>query len=197
MATQSELKYNRLMEKSEELFINLGYKAISVEEIAEAAGISKMTIYKHFKSKEDLLFEVVISMMNKGTAFLEGEIHNISGTLEKIDYLMQFNLEVSKGYSMAFMNDIMSIPYVTEKILEEKYKVSRKLFGDIINEGIKKGEIRQLNADFITDMLIMITESFGKKYFTNINSREDIENVVKDFYDFLKYGLLGGEGVKK
>lgn len=54
MISQSEIKYNRLMEKAEELFISLGYKGVSMDQIAKEAGISKMTIYKYFSSKEEL-----------------------------------------------------------------------------------------------------------------------------------------------
>ncbi|AOY78138.1 TetR/AcrR family transcriptional regulator [Clostridium formicaceticum] len=193
MTTQSEIKYNRLMEKAEELFAKLGYKAVSMDEIAEAAGISKMTIYKHFSSKEALFMEVVLSMMQKGTALIEEEMGKIPGTLEKIDFLMSYNMEASKNYSLAFYKDVMSIPYVTEKLLEEKYRISRIMFERIIKEGVEKGEIREVNVSFIVDMLIMMVETFGEKYFNKINTKEEIEGITSAFYDFLKYGLLGGK----
>ncbi|AKL96303.1 transcriptional regulator TetR family [Clostridium aceticum] len=193
MTTQSEIKYNRLMEKAEELFMKLGYKAVSMDEIAEAAGISKMTIYKHFSSKEALFVEVVLNMMQKGVVLIEEKIKKISGTLEKIDFLMGYNMEASKNYSLAFYKDVMSIPYVTEKLLAEKYRISRIIFERIIQEGVEKGEIREVNVSFIVDMLIMMIETFGEKYFNKINTKEEIEGITSAFYDFLKYGLLGGK----
>lgn len=198
MATQSEIKYNRLIEKAEQLFISLGYRAVSMEDIAEAAGISKMTIYKHFDSKEDLFIKVVTSLMNKTYILIEQELSSITGTLKKIDYLMQFNKESSKDYSIAFYKDCMSIPYVMEQLMEEKYKFSKMIFENIIREGIEKGEIRKVNVDFITEMLIMIlegiTQKCSKKQF---ESQEEMDELVNDFYDFLKYGLLGGYEVKE
>ncbi len=196
MATQSEIKYNRLMEKAEELFMKFGYKSISMDEIATAAGISKMTVYKHFSSKEALFIEIVLSIMHKTSVLLEEEMKKVSGTLEKIDFLMNFNMEASKNYSLAFYKDIMSIPTITEKLMEEKYRVSRIMFAGIIKEGMEKGEIRKVNVDFVTDMLMMIVDGFGKKYIDVINSREDMEGTIEDFFDFLKYGLLGGKEVE-
>ena len=197
MVTQSEIKYNRLMEKAEELFISLGYKSVSVEDIAAAAGISKMTIYKHFASKEDLFIEVVLSIMERTYMMIQEEIDKVDGTIEKIDRLMQFNMETSNKFSMAFYKDIMSTPYIIDKLMEEKYRVSRLVFKGIINEGMEKGEIREVDVDFMTEMLMMllagITEQYSKKQFEN---REEIEKLVENFYDFLKYGLLGGDGVK-
>ncbi|AOT69360.1 TetR/AcrR family transcriptional regulator [Geosporobacter ferrireducens] len=196
MATQSEIKYNRLMEKAEELFIKLGYKAVSMDDIAEAAGISKMTIYKHFSSKEDLFLKVTFSLMEKNSRLIDQEMKNISGVLEKIDFLMNYNMKATKDFSLAFYRDAMSIPYITEKLLEEKYKISREMFERIIREGMEKGEIRKVNVKFVTDMLIMIVGGFAECFLDKINSMEEIDQVVADFYDFLKYGLLGGHGVK-
>lgn len=197
MAKQSEIKYSRLMEKAEELFVKLGYKAVSMDEIAEAAGISKMTIYKHFPSKEELFIAVVFSIMERSSDFIEGEIEKIHGSLEKIDYLMKYNMEVSKDYSIAFYKDAMSIPYITEKLMEEKYRISRRMFEGIIRTGIEKGEIRKVDVSFVTDMLLMIVGAFGEKYIKCFNSREDLEETIGKFYDFLKYGLLGRDGVKE
>ena len=52
MISQSEIKYNRMMEKAKELFFEFGYRATSMDQIAEESGISKMTIYRYFSSKE-------------------------------------------------------------------------------------------------------------------------------------------------
>lgn len=196
MLTQSEIKYRRLMEKAEELFVRRGYKAVTMDEIAKKAGISKMTIYGHFSSKEELFLEVVLSLMDRSYLFIENKIKEISGVLGKIHFLMGFNMETSKDYSLAFYHDVMTLPYVKEKILEEKYRMSKILFEEIINEGVAKGEIRKVNVAFVTDMLIMIIDGFAKKYSNKINNREDRDSIVENFYDFLKYGLLGEKRVE-
>lgn len=86
MLTQSEIKYRRLMEKAEELFVKRGYKAVTMDEIAKKAGISKMTIYGHFSSKEELFLEVVLSLMDRSYLFIENKIKEISGVLGKIHF---------------------------------------------------------------------------------------------------------------
>ncbi|WP_371653830.1 MULTISPECIES: TetR/AcrR family transcriptional regulator [unclassified Streptomyces] len=44
----------RLMATALDLFAQRGYDKVSVAEIAEAADVSKMTVFNHFESKEDL-----------------------------------------------------------------------------------------------------------------------------------------------
>jgi len=44
------------------LFIERGYEATTVEEIAQAAGISRRTFFHHFKSKDDILLSLQSGM---------------------------------------------------------------------------------------------------------------------------------------
>lgn len=61
-ATRAETKQRtraRLMAEAERLFRERGYAATSLDEIAEAAEVTKGAIYGHFASKEDLLLSAV------------------------------------------------------------------------------------------------------------------------------------------
>ena len=196
MATQSEVKYNRLMEKAEVLFVTLGYKAVSMDQIAEAAGIGKMTIYRHFSSKEELFIEVLWRLMDRHYFLINAELKNITGTLEKINYLLNYSIEGSKAYAFAFYKDTMAIPHIAQKVLEEKCKRNKLIFQDIIKEGMEMGEIRKGNIDFMAEMLILVIESYSNKKFNKINNREELEIASIELFDFLKYGLLGGVGEK-
>src|ERR1700733_2647779 len=47
----------RLLEAAGELFYRHGIRAVGVDAIAEAAGTNKMTLYRHFASKDELVAE--------------------------------------------------------------------------------------------------------------------------------------------
>ncbi|MCC5909663.1 MAG: TetR/AcrR family transcriptional regulator [Clostridiaceae bacterium] len=182
------------MEKAEELFIQLGYKSVSMDEIAKAAGVSKMTIYKHFSSKEELFIGIVLSIMEKSMLFLEKQLNNADSTLGKIEVLMKYNREVSGEYSVAFYKDIIETPHIKERVMKEKIKITQEVFEAIIKEGMEKGEMRAVDEKFVANMLISLVEGFGNKQLYDMNSREEMEEVIEKFYDFIKYGLLGREG---
>lgn len=191
MLSQSEIKYNRLMEKSEYLFTQFGYKGVSMDQIAEAAEISKMTIYKYFSSKEKLFLTVLQSIMDKTYEYLQNEIKKLDGTVEKIDAILVFSTKYSQEYSLAFYKDIIEDPIINEKVMKQKKIMSRIIFEDIIKDGIKRGEIRNLDESFIADILIALIDGIGNSYFKEIKDKDDIEKFAVKFYDFLKYGLLG------
>lgn len=50
----------RILDAAEHLFAEHGYDGVSMPMIAAASGITAGAIYKHFKSKEELFFEVVV-----------------------------------------------------------------------------------------------------------------------------------------
>jgi AcrR family transcriptional regulator len=56
----------RLLAAAAELFYRHGIRAVSVDAIAEAAGTNKMTLYRHFASKDELLAEYLREMGKRG-----------------------------------------------------------------------------------------------------------------------------------
>ena len=53
-----------IVKKSEELFLSLGFKNITMDDIASAMGISKKTIYAHFCNKTELVETVTFSVLD-------------------------------------------------------------------------------------------------------------------------------------
>lgn len=50
---------DRILQEAFSRFIEAGYATVSMQQIADAAGITKATLYHHFRDKEDLFFEVM------------------------------------------------------------------------------------------------------------------------------------------
>ena len=63
----------RILEAADDLFRRVGIRGVGVEAIAEAAGTNKMTLYRHFESKDELIAEWVRGIVEKKEAEL-GEI---------------------------------------------------------------------------------------------------------------------------
>ena len=60
MSTRKEDTRYRLFEAARKLLLKRGFHGVGLEDIAEAAGVSRQAVYKsHFASKADLLLELV------------------------------------------------------------------------------------------------------------------------------------------
>jgi AcrR family transcriptional regulator len=54
-----------IIDTAERLFLEKGFEASSMEEIAREAGFTKRTVYQYFSSKEELLFAVAVRQLSK------------------------------------------------------------------------------------------------------------------------------------
>jgi TetR/AcrR family transcriptional repressor of mexJK operon len=77
-------KRRAVIDAATELFMNLGYGAVSMDAIARAAGVSKATLYAHFTSK-DALFASIVNDGCRTNTLAEGnfpdEVEDIGITL--------------------------------------------------------------------------------------------------------------------
>ena len=189
MAVQSKVKYRRLMEKAKELFIQFGYKAVSMDQIAEAAGISKATIYNYFPSKEELFMKVMRDIADEAYRDLDNHLNNTDGAIAKIDVLINFSMEKLNQFSLAFYRDIMTNPYITSKIMAIKKQKAREIFENIIKTGMENGEIRDIDVEFLVTLLNIMIDGILNNFSDIMNDKEQIRDFCEKFYDFLKYGL--------
>jgi AcrR family transcriptional regulator len=58
----------RILSVAADLFYRHGIRAVGVESIAEAAGTNKMTLYRHFASKDELVAEYLRRLAEKASA---------------------------------------------------------------------------------------------------------------------------------
>lgn len=74
-ANRSSAKRDALLDTAEALFARQGYRAVGIDTVLAAAGVAKMTLYKHFRSKEELIAAV---LERRGNAISEALVKRIA-----------------------------------------------------------------------------------------------------------------------
>lgn len=153
-----------------------GYHNSKMDDIAEEAGLSKPTLYKYVKSKEDLLklftdsnsqmFEMLLlSEEDKDTYEIFNEIYNVL-------------LEYKRSFHLAFeVTSLSSHDLEIQKLNRESYKKKIEFFSKILenqqNKGLLKKEIdpvftaqllMAIFTDIITQLIIGCDESEVLEY---------------------------------
>jgi len=77
----------RILEEAFTKFIGSGYSAVSMQQIADAAGVTKATLYHHFRDKEDLFFEVMLHGFSRSQ---ENLAHTVDHAESLRDQLIAF-----------------------------------------------------------------------------------------------------------
>ncbi len=140
-----------------DLFIKRGIKGTTTREIAKRAGIAEGTIYKHFKSKNDLAFKLFLSHMDSFRNRLRESIVRHSSPRDKLKALIEaffaFAKEEPKAYSYIMIGHHTEL----SKIPRERLK-PKDIFVEVIQEGIRKGEFRNVDEELGAALVIgMIT----------------------------------------
>ncbi|EJL41251.1 transcriptional regulator [Brevibacillus sp. CF112] len=82
-----------IVEKATELFSQKGYFATSIEDICQATGASKGSLYYHFKNKEQLFLHLLEKQYNEWAELWKEKEKQYATSVEKLYALAAFLLE--------------------------------------------------------------------------------------------------------
>ena len=179
-----------LVEKAKELFFHYGTKRVSIEEICQKSGVSKMTFYRYFPNKTALARYVLESIYGEAGKMVNDILTmdlRFEGRLKKV---LVTKMEYTEKYSREFVEDLMmGTEPELQKYIEEETKnflnELRKIFSDAQN----KGEIRSdIKVDFIIYMMNIMREVFNDKNLQKLYP--DFSSLMEDAFNFFYYGVL-------
>ena len=135
----------KIIKKAAELFLKLGFKSITMDDIACEMCISKKTIYKYFCNKELLIEE--------STSYMHKKIHGTIDTILELKLnAIEENFKIRKMFKEMFQSSADSSPiYQLKKHYPDIYKKvmlleiteCSKWFRDNIVRGIEDGLYRK------------------------------------------------------
>jgi TetR/AcrR family transcriptional repressor of mexJK operon len=64
-ATRSDLRRDNIIRGAKTIFLRYGFEGASMDEVAAAAGVAKMTVYRYFRSKEELFAGVITELCGR------------------------------------------------------------------------------------------------------------------------------------
>ncbi len=153
-----------ILKKSGEIFLKLGFKSVTMDDIANELGISKKTIYKYFKNKAELV--------DQATEYMHKIIHTEALRIYNLGHnAIKENFEVNKIFKDFMQNSDDSPVYQLQKYYPETYKKIMGqeffMFQDCLSKNLEKGIREGLFRKNIN------VEQVMKFYFTLIMSVHD------------------------
>ncbi|WP_228768136.1 TetR/AcrR family transcriptional regulator [Limnohabitans sp. DM1] len=142
-----------LLEAALDLFVEKGFAATRVEEVALRAGVSKGTLFLYFPTKEDLFKAVVrenvVHPVNQGAAELA---QFQGGTGELLEWMMlqwwrRYGATKASGISKLVMSEASNFPDLATFFREEVIEPAHAMVRSVLQRGIDQGEFRLVNLD--------------------------------------------------
>jgi TetR/AcrR family transcriptional regulator, cholesterol catabolism regulator len=128
-------------------FARRGYRATTMRHIADAAGILAGSLYHHFKSKEEILREVMLESTVQYVAELEEIASRAISTSEKIEKAICHRLELYQHQGMS-LGVVLQTDKTTlqETMFLEMRQLGRRIdaaWDKILEEGKASGQLSQ------------------------------------------------------
>ncbi|MDX6745774.1 TetR/AcrR family transcriptional regulator [Polaribacter sp. PL03] len=166
----------KILEKSKELFLNLGFKSVTMDEIASSLGVSKKTIYKYFKNKTELIDAVTLHMFNTICTGINGVCELKLGAIHELFSIKKIILENLKDEKSSPQYQLQKYyPKIYASIKQKQFHVMQDCVVDNLKKGIETGLYRD-NIDL---------EFISRIYFNGIVGIKD-----KDIFPLTNYSMI-------
>ena len=179
------------MQKAASMFREKGFTATSMRDLAEAVGIEAASLYNHIRSKNEILEAICFDVANRFTTNMDAIEASSQKPINKVETLLRFHIQqMISNYEEVYVSDRewkhLDEPYLSN--FHNQRRTYRKRFAAIIEEGIRKNEIRKIDAP--TAVLIMLHAVSGIESWhrstTKINAQELENNMVMIMIDGLR-----------
>jgi AcrR family transcriptional regulator len=143
---------DKILNKASNMFLALGFKSVTMDDIANELGISKKTIYLHFPNKSNLVERSTMHVFNKISDGIECICALKKNPIEEIYDIKNFVKDHLKGEKSSPQYQLQKYYPKTFKALKNKqFEMISRCVRDNLSRGIEQGLYRRnLNLEIIS-----------------------------------------------
>ncbi len=156
--SKSTLTKNSIIRAAIKVFNKKIFANSTISEIAQEANVADGTIYKYFKSKEDLFFSIPLEKTKEFCREFELHLQGINGASGKIRKFVWYYLyffKVNPDYARTLMLEMRVSKNFAKTNAYESFKPFTKGILDIIEAGQSEGVIRKDKNIYLVRQLIL------------------------------------------
>ncbi|GCF09123.1 TetR/AcrR family transcriptional regulator [Dictyobacter arantiisoli] len=192
-----ELKRTRLTQKvivetAAGLFAERGFGATSLNDIADALGVTKVALYYHIKNKEEILRLIYLTVLNMAEEPLRRIVESELDPREKLRQAVMHHISITVNASPAvtvFYREQAHLtgPFAREIVLREK--AYQRYFEQIIQEGIAR---QTFKAGFDSQVITfgVLGMCYWLSHWYKPTGRYSQQQIADMFIDMVEGGLL-------
>ncbi len=190
------MKENKLEELALELFIRTGFRAVTMDRIAEEARVSKKTLYEIFGNKSTLVKRCTLRHLSEINEMLHNFVDNSDNAVEEVMCMMNF-MSTARHFENNNILDLKSHYYEAyESFVEFQNEVVKNTIRDNIIRGQEEGYYRKdINIEVLVDFRIASINYIIEELKPQLPLNEFYVAVREIFNNFLR-GLMTINGQK-
>jgi len=180
---------NDILNKATDLFLNYGFKSVTMDDLAQEMGISKKTIYSHFENKTKLVEEATMNLFWEISNGIDHIIALKKNPIEELYEIKKFVMVRLKDEKASTLYQLQKYyPRLFETLKKKEIDVMQDCLVDNIRRGMEIGIYREnLNVQFVARIYFSGAISLSDHDLFPVSLFNKVE--LEDY--FLEYHLRG------
>ncbi len=157
-ASEGQGRARAILETAARLICQRGYEATSMQEIADACGLTKAGLYHHVETKEALLLAIMHYGMDLFEERVLGPSSPVSDPLERLRTVMRLNIELVTHHSSKevtiILHEHQTLTGAAQAQINARKKKYVRFLESAFAEAIAKGQLRAVDPTLATFSLL-------------------------------------------
>jgi len=182
--------------KVSDLYLKYGIKSVTMDDVARELGISKKTLYLHFKDKDELVKKVVDYHMDGQLAQMREVAFQKTNAIEELLMLSKFLSEFLKQVNPSVTYDLQKYyPEIWKNIVTNRRDHIYRQIKDNMKKGIKEGLYRNdQNIDIIAFFYLFRLE-MSKMLDLIAETKYPFEEIFNTLFSYHIRGIANEKGI--
>jgi len=182
----------RIKNTMRELAAERGFSRVTMDELASRAGISKRTVYRYFRSKEEIIDSVLDDFLSNIGRKIRQAFDSADEPVEKILGVLRAITENIKLIQPTALYDLQRYyPHLWDKIERFRAEKLQQFYVDLLT-GDDGRRFRKIDPRIFTAALLASVRSVVNPNFLMENNLSPEETIISLFTIFM-YGVLSDE----
>lgn len=178
----AEFRSSEILGAARRVFARKGFAGASVDDVAEAAGLAKGTVYSYFPSKRDLYLAALHQGISELVEETKRNVDAARTTADKIRAFIAARIryaEIDRDFVAIYHAEFGPVhPASLKKEFKQLYLEQMLVLQAVIEEGVARGELRCIPEEAAAFLVCEATRSFnGRRLlgWSHASADEDIE----------------------
>jgi TetR/AcrR family transcriptional regulator, cholesterol catabolism regulator len=181
----------QILRAAADLFRERGYQASTVDHIAARLGMSKASLYTHFRAKEEMLAAISRETIEAFTRDLSLVLASRLGAEDKLRTVVRQHVQfviANRSFLTVFFGEEANLPPRFVRSLAAQKDRYDKGVERIVEEGIRSGVFREVSPRLVVFAVLGMVNWVHKWY--NPRGRWGAEEISAAFLSLVEGGLL-------
>lgn len=188
-----------LIEEADKLFCQYGFKSVTMDDIAKHVGMSKKTIYQHFKDKNELVNILIKEKLSKQDSAMKDGRSKAANAVEEIFYAIADIHHLLNSVNPKLFYDLQKYhPAAWLYFKNFKENNLRDSINTNLKRGVEEGYYRQeINLDILTQMRLDQVNLIFNQHDNYTNNKYNIAQVMIAITTHFLFGISNSNGLEQ